>query len=50
MQVVAGSNLRVKKIAVVHGEADQSAAFARRLNDNGYSAFIPKPGDRVKLS
>ncbi|HKL83227.1 MAG TPA: MBL fold metallo-hydrolase [Desulfobacter sp.] len=50
MQVVAGSNLRVKKIAVVHGETDQSAAFARRLNENGYSAFIPKRGDRVNLS
>ncbi|WP_319577039.1 MBL fold metallo-hydrolase [uncultured Desulfobacter sp.] len=50
MQVVAGSNLRIKNIAVVHGEADQSAAFARRLNEKGYNAFIPKPGDRFKLA
>ncbi len=49
MQLVADSNLRIKNIAVVHGEADQSAAFARRLNEKGYNAFIPKPGDRFKL-
>jgi metallo-beta-lactamase family protein len=49
MKVVAGSNLRVKNIAVIHGEAEQSQAFARRLNEKGYNAFIPKPGDRFKL-
>lgn len=49
MRVVADSNLRIKNIAVVHGEADQSAAFARRLNKKGYNAFIPKPGERFKL-
>jgi metallo-beta-lactamase family protein len=49
MKVVAGSNLRVKNIAVIHGEAEQSEAFARRLNEKGYNAFIPKPGDRYKL-
>ncbi|WP_035237218.1 MBL fold metallo-hydrolase RNA specificity domain-containing protein [Desulfobacter vibrioformis] len=50
MQVVAESNLRVKKIAVVHGEAEQSAAFAQRLNENGYDAFVPKCGDVFKLA
>lgn len=49
MKVVAGSNLRVKNIAVIHGEAEQSEAFARRLNEKGYNAVIPKPGDRYKL-
>ncbi len=49
MQVVAGSNLRVKTIAVVHGEAEQSAAFAQRLNEKGYNAFVPKCGDSFKL-
>nr|WP_320190924.1 MBL fold metallo-hydrolase [uncultured Desulfobacter sp.] len=49
MRVVSESNLRVKDIAVVHGEADQSAAFARRLNENGYNAFVPTPGERFKL-
>ena len=50
MRVVLESNLKVKDIAVVHGEADQSAAFAQRLKEKGYNAFVPKPGDRFKLS
>lgn len=49
MQVVGGSNLRVKNIAVVHGEAEQSAAFAQRLKEKGYNAFVPKRGDFFKL-
>ncbi len=50
MRVVSESNLRVKDIAVVHGEAGQSAAFAERLKDKGYNAFVPKPGDRFNVS
>lgn len=49
MRLVEGSNLTVKNIAVVHGEGEQSAAFARRLKDRGYNAFIPGPGDRVSI-
>ena len=49
MRVVTESNLRVKNIAVVHGEAEQSAAFALRLKEKGYNAFIPKRGDLFKL-
>jgi len=49
MQVVAGSNLRVKNIAVVHGETEQSAAFARRLKEKGYNAFVPKRGDFFRV-
>lgn len=49
MRVVAESNLRVKDIAVVHGEAEQSAAFAQRLKEKGYNAFVPKSGDRVTV-
>ena len=49
MQVVDGSNLQIKNIAVVHGAADQSAAFARRLQDKGYNAFVPKRGDKFRL-
>ncbi|WP_321495024.1 MBL fold metallo-hydrolase [uncultured Desulfobacter sp.] len=50
MRVVDESNLRVKNIAVVHGEADQSAAFAQRLNEKGYNAFVPQPGDWYNLA
>jgi metallo-beta-lactamase family protein len=48
-RIITGSNLRIKKIAIVHGEADQSAAFARHLEEKGYDTFIPKPGDKLSL-
>ena len=43
------SNLRIKRIAVVHGEEDQSLSFADFLENKGYSAFVPKPGERIKV-
>lgn len=43
------SNLRVSKIAVVHGEEDQSLSFAKFLNNQGFSAIVPKPGDTVHI-
>lgn len=43
------SNLRVKKIALVHGEADQSIAFADTLKAAGYSVHAPKAGETMKI-
>jgi len=43
------SNLTIKKIAVVHGEEEQSLAFAEYLSREGYSAFVPKPGEVFEL-
>ena len=45
MRIITGSNLNVKNIAIVHGEPEQSEAFAGRLKKKGYNAFIPSPGD-----
>ncbi len=39
------SNLDIKRIAVVHGEEDQSVAFSRHLEQLGYDAFVPKVGE-----
>jgi len=44
------SNLRVKKIALVHGEEDQSLAFAQDLQRDGYEVVVPKPGETLALS
>ena len=41
------SNLNIRKIAVVHGEVDQSLAFAEFLNEKGYDAFVPRVGETV---
>jgi len=43
------SNLHIKKIAVVHGEEDQSIAFAQHLQNKGFSAFVPNSGETVRI-
>ena len=43
------SNLQINKIAVVHGEEDQSLSFAKFLNHQGFSAMVPKSGDTVHI-
>jgi len=43
------SNLNIRKIAVVHGEEDQSLAFADFLNKAGYSAFVPWVGETIGI-
>ena len=43
------SNLRVKKIAVVHGEEDQSLSFADHLNAEGFSVVTPHVGETIQV-
>lgn len=43
------SNLNIKKIAVVHGEEEQSLAFARHLENEGYTAKVPRCGDIISI-
>ncbi len=43
-------NLRVKRIAVVHGEEDQALKFADYLNDSGFKASVPQRGESIRLS
>ncbi|MBU1163035.1 MAG: hypothetical protein KKA75_02665, partial [Proteobacteria bacterium] len=43
------SNLRIKKIAVVHGEEDQSISFAQHLRNNGFSVITPKVGETIRI-
>ncbi|OGR24716.1 MAG: exonuclease [Desulfobacterales bacterium RIFOXYA12_FULL_46_15] len=47
--IITKSNLRIKKISIVHGEPSQSAAFAGHLQEKGYDVFIPKAGDKVSF-
>lgn len=48
-RIITGSNLKIKKIGIVHGEESQSAAFAGRLREIGFNAMIPKPGERIPV-
>jgi metallo-beta-lactamase family protein len=43
------SNLRIKKIALIHGEEEQCKPFAETLRGEGYSVFIPKRGETVRI-
>jgi len=45
IRFVTNSNLKIKKIAVVHGEEDQALAFAKHLENEGFTAFVPRAGD-----
>jgi metallo-beta-lactamase family protein len=48
-KIISKSNLRIKKIGIVHGEESQSAAFAKHLKQKGYETIIPKPGDKISV-
>jgi metallo-beta-lactamase family protein len=43
------SNLEIKRIALVHGEEDQTLAFAKDLKDSGYNVVVPKKGETVTV-
>jgi metallo-beta-lactamase family protein len=48
-RIITGSNLNIKKIAIVHGEKNQSAAFADRLKSKGFETVVPGPGEKVTV-
>jgi metallo-beta-lactamase family protein len=43
------SNLKIKKIALVHGEEDQILSFAGFLKKEGFSVVVPKRGESVEV-
>ncbi|MFH0783099.1 MAG: MBL fold metallo-hydrolase [Pseudomonadota bacterium] len=49
VRVLKESNLIVKKIALVHGEEDQTLAFAEYLRDEGYNVVVPLHGQSVAV-
>ena len=49
LRFVKTSNLRIKRIAVVHGEEKQSEAFAELLGREGYNAFVPQAGEAIRI-
>jgi len=46
---VEKSNLEIKKIALVHGEEDQTLALAKLLKKQGRQVVVPKPGDSIPV-
>ena len=43
------SNLKIKKIALVHGEEDQILSFAEFLKKEGFSVVVPKHGESIEV-
>jgi len=43
------SNLNVKKVALVHGEEEQTLAFAEELKNDGVSVVVPKRGETIDV-
>jgi metallo-beta-lactamase family protein len=49
LRFLKNSNLKIKKIALVHGEEDQILAFAEYLKKEGYSVVVPKYGESIEV-
>jgi metallo-beta-lactamase family protein len=43
------SNLKVKRIALIHGEEDQSLAFADDLRNDGFTVVVPRKGETLNV-
>ena len=43
------SNLKVKRIALVHGEEDQTLAFAAGLRNDGFAVVVPRKGETLNV-
>ena len=43
------SKLRIKKIATVHGEEEQTLAFAKTLENEGYNVVVPRVGETIQI-
>lgn len=49
VKLVKKSNLRIKRIALVHGEEDQSLALAGRLSAEGFDVVVPRLGETLSV-
>jgi metallo-beta-lactamase family protein len=49
LRVVKESNLKIKKIALVHGEEEQTLGFADYLRGEGFDVVVPYHGQSVQV-
>ena len=49
LRFLTNSNLSVKRIALVHGEEDQTLAFAKHLKEKGYVVSVPRVGETLRV-
>lgn len=48
-RVLKDSNLNIKKVALVHGEEEQSLGFAEYLGKEGFDVVVPRHGQSVTV-
>jgi metallo-beta-lactamase family protein len=49
IRFIKESNLNIKKIALVHGEEDQTLAFAEALKKENYPVVVPQRGESIEI-
>ncbi|MHC4943803.1 MAG: MBL fold metallo-hydrolase RNA specificity domain-containing protein, partial [Planctomycetota bacterium] len=49
VRFLEASNLRIKRIALVHGEESQTLSFAEHLEKKGYSVTVPRRGEKLEF-
>ncbi len=50
LRFLKNANLKVRRIAVVHGEESQALAFAGTLKETGYAVQVPRLGETISLA
>jgi len=50
LRFISGSNLKIKKIALVHGEQDAISELGKHLKERGYSYCVPDFGEPYNLT
>ena len=50
LRFLKASDLKIKKIALVHGEEDQSLSLEKQLKEEGFSVFVPKAGESYLIT
>jgi metallo-beta-lactamase family protein len=50
LRFLQDSKLKIKQIALVHGEEEQILPFREFLESHGYSATVPRAGDIIKVN
>jgi len=48
-QIIENSNLNIKRIALVHGEENQSLSFAEFLRSKGHDVIVPEPHETIEV-
>ena len=49
LRFLKNSNLKIKKIALVHGEEDQILSFAQYLKKEGFAVVVPQRGETMEV-